>query len=403
MTECIEGCEYDGGNWFTCSYCGEKHCTKHRLPEKHNCIGLTIADTLGPEFRDYDGGDASETRSTSTHATSNQPDSDESSTTLSGGTCIRCGSEAVFGERYCEDCLSDVNATNEKEECSNCSAATTPDNDLCLDCRREQGALESRSPDLNLDGSLSKSASKQQATQPNSTQEKGFNHSLKSGVAWFHRAGKRTYRRIPVLKSIVTLSAIIVVASLVLGVGPVGQYANDIEETSAGAGDSVAQLFNSSDLNETEVEVTVHELINEERQAAGESKLAYDDDLASIARNHSEDMAERDFFAHTTPDGAGVDDRYDDYGYSCRIDLSGNSYIDGGGENIAQTYYNEDILVNGSTERYTTEEELAAGIVEQWMNSPDHRENLLRPFWENEGIGIHVTSEGEVFATQNFC
>lgn len=26
---------------FTCSYCGEKFCRKHHLPEKHGCTGLT--------------------------------------------------------------------------------------------------------------------------------------------------------------------------------------------------------------------------------------------------------------------------------------------------------------------------------------------------------------------------
>jgi hypothetical protein len=25
---------------FTCKYCGEKYCTKHRLPEHHKCLGL---------------------------------------------------------------------------------------------------------------------------------------------------------------------------------------------------------------------------------------------------------------------------------------------------------------------------------------------------------------------------
>ena len=40
------------------------------------------------------------------------------------------------------------------------------------------------------------------------------------------------------------------------------------------------------------------------------------------------------------------------------------------------------------------------------MNSPGHRENLLEPYWSEEGIGIAATetSDGtKVYATQNFC
>ncbi len=28
---------------FTCAYCGERFCAEHRLPEKHNCLGLQAA------------------------------------------------------------------------------------------------------------------------------------------------------------------------------------------------------------------------------------------------------------------------------------------------------------------------------------------------------------------------
>jgi uncharacterized protein YkwD len=40
------------------------------------------------------------------------------------------------------------------------------------------------------------------------------------------------------------------------------------------------------------------------------------------------------------------------------------------------------------------------------MNSTGHRENILRPFWESEGIGVaieDVNGQTRVYATQNFC
>ena len=37
------------------------------------------------------------------------------------------------------------------------------------------------------------------------------------------------------------------------------------------------------------------------------------------------------------------------------------------------------------------------------MNSSGHRSNILADAWRNEGIGIYVTDEGKVYATQNFC
>jgi uncharacterized protein YkwD len=39
------------------------------------------------------------------------------------------------------------------------------------------------------------------------------------------------------------------------------------------------------------------------------------------------------------------------------------------------------------------------------MNSSGHRENILRPYWESEGIGVAIEDvnwETRVYAPQNF-
>ena len=50
-----------------------------------------------------------------------------------------------------------------------------------------------------------------------------------------------------------------------------------------------------------------------------------------------------------------------------------------------------------------TMDELAAGVFEGWLHSPDHRDNILTPEWNREGIGVTVAEGRQVFVTQNFC
>jgi len=157
-----------------------------------------------------------------------------------------------------------------------------------------------------------------------------------------------------------------------------------------------------SELDRSRVEQLVHEHINERRAEHGLGSLAFDDDLREIARYHSRDMAENDYFSHESPSGESRSDRYEKFDYDCRADAGDGRYYTGG-ENIAYTYYDTDVNADWGTVRYTTADELAAGIVKSWMNSEGHRENILTAAWNNEGIGIYVTAEGKVYATQNFC
>ena len=77
-----------------------------------------------------------------------------------------------------------------------------------------------------------------------------------------------------------------------------------------------------------------------------------------------------------------------------------------GGETILYTYYDVPVTTGNETVRYETQEELARGIVDGWMNSTSHRENLLKPYWGREAIGIYIdqmAGRTRVYATQNFC
>jgi uncharacterized protein YkwD len=151
------------------------------------------------------------------------------------------------------------------------------------------------------------------------------------------------------------------------------------------------------------IEVLVHQEINERRQQHGLDTLSYDEELEDVADYHSEDMAENGYFAHESPGGETLGDRYDRFGYDCRVSTGGNSYATGA-ENIAYTYW-ETNLEGGVY--HDSNRDVAEGLVNQWMNSTGHRENILRDYWENEGIGVSITTDSKgrtrIYATQNFC
>ncbi|MFB6203318.1 MAG: CAP domain-containing protein [Candidatus Nanohaloarchaea archaeon] len=146
-------------------------------------------------------------------------------------------------------------------------------------------------------------------------------------------------------------------------------------------------------INEHRIEMEIHEKINDRRTARGLEPLEYDVELAQIAGNYSREMAEKGFFSHTSPSGEDFLDRYREAGYRCRVRISERRYAKGG-ENLYSLH--TDSFHNW------TEERIASMAVKGWMNSEGHRENLLRPYWENEGIGVYIRGD-HFFATQNFC
>ena len=154
------------------------------------------------------------------------------------------------------------------------------------------------------------------------------------------------------------------------------------------------------------VELEIHRLTNEERVQHSVTALSYDPSLASIARGHSGDMAQLDYFGHENFLGQTPSDRAAKAGYGCRKDY-GSYYSEGIAENIFQTsLYSSYTTTPGGlvvSRDYMTMEEIAAQIVEGWMDSPGHRENILDSSYEKEGIGVAVSAEEKVYITQNFC
>ncbi|MBS1797741.1 MAG: CAP domain-containing protein [Acidobacteria bacterium] len=119
-------------------------------------------------------------------------------------------------------------------------------------------------------------------------------------------------------------------------------------------------------------------LINFKRAEMGLPALQWSDDVAKIARLHSENMVKFRFFGHQGVDGKMVNDRADSLGMKKWTAI---------GENIAfNRGYQEPIEC----------------AVQRWMESPSHRENLLDKRWKESAIGISIAADGTFYFTQVF-
>ena len=113
-------------------------------------------------------------------------------------------------------------------------------------------------------------------------------------------------------------------------------------------------------------------LVNQERAAAGCAPLAADPALAAVARAHSADMRDQDYFDHTNLAGASPFERARQAGLSARA------------ENIAQ----------GQRD--------AAAVMDAWMDSSGHRANILDCDLQRLGVGM-AEGPGGPWWTQLFA
>ena len=169
--------------------------------------------------------------------------------------------------------------------------------------------------------------------------------------------------------------------------------------------DGTVDVATQSGVEAALVEARVAELVNAERARAGLALLASEPKLAEIARRHSQDMAARRFFDHVSPDGKDPERRGLDAGYPCR--KSHGTYVTHGlGENIFQSAVFSSVTFGSAgarTYQWMSADEIARQVVEGWISSEGHRENLLKRSFDRQGIGVAITSGGKVYVTQNLC
>jgi uncharacterized protein YkwD len=169
--------------------------------------------------------------------------------------------------------------------------------------------------------------------------------------------------------------------------------------------DGPVDVAGQSGVEAAVVEARVAELVNAERARVGLPLLASDPKLAEIARQHSQDMALRRYFDHVSPDGRDPERRGLDAGYPCR--KSHDTYVTHGlGENIFQSAVFSSVTFGSAgarTYQWMSADEIARQVVEGWMGSEGHRENVLKRGFDRQGIGVAITPGGKVFVTQNLC
>ncbi|WP_308164428.1 CAP domain-containing protein [Nonomuraea sediminis] len=111
---------------------------------------------------------------------------------------------------------------------------------------------------------------------------------------------------------------------------------------------------------DSSIEDQVVSLTNKARESQGCRPLINDPKLSAAAREHSSDMAAKNYFDHTSKDGRSPGDR---------IRAAGFSPISTWGENIAMG------------------QRTPADVVKGWLNSPGHRANIMNCAFTHIGVG----------------
>ena len=134
---------------------------------------------------------------------------------------------------------------------------------------------------------------------------------------------------------------------------------------SASAADCGPVTTQVSGLSQSQMESSIGCLINGERTSYGLQPVTPNTDLRQAALSHSDEMIREGYFEHTSPAGLTFIDRID-----------GTGYMHG-----ARSWEVGENLVWGTGPLSTP-----LALVTAWMNSPPHRENLLRPAFREIGI-----------------
>ena len=115
-------------------------------------------------------------------------------------------------------------------------------------------------------------------------------------------------------------------------------------------------------------------LVNVERSKKGLRELSFNTQLSNVATLKSQDMINKNYFSHTSPTYGSPFDMMKQFNISYRT----------AGENIAKG------------------QRTPAEVVNAWMNSQGHRENILSPNFTEIGIGVAKSSNGTLYWTQMF-
>ena len=180
------------------------------------------------------------------------------------------------------------------------------------------------------------------------------------------------------IKNTVVFIATAVVALLVISMslaaaGPAAAIEVKGASTTQGQTGTVIDGKPQAVLNDYENAVAA--LINSYRVASGLNQVAYEPTLTYVAKLRSQDLRDRGYFSHYTPEGTNVFDLFRANGINFQI----------GGENLGQAMP----AAIGSPQAF-----LGA-----WQNSPSHNANMLRVGYNRMGVGMVSNGDRIVVTT----
>jgi len=139
------------------------------------------------------------------------------------------------------------------------------------------------------------------------------------------------------------------------------------------------------------VEELVFKYTDEERAGHGLGPLSYDASLEEMAQWQSECLVKYNIYEHDSAECGTVDERVEQFGIG-----------DSTGENLFLAWDSPSYYDSGAPAGYYTEEEIARIIVDGWMDSPTHRENILDARYTHMGLGFDYRNDHAIIVTQNF-
>ncbi len=125
-------------------------------------------------------------------------------------------------------------------------------------------------------------------------------------------------------------------------------------------------------------------MVNASRAQYGVPPVAMDGALRQVARAHSRDMGERNYFAHNTPEGKSPFDRMRTGGVGFGAAAENLGYGSGYGSNADSVRGNHQAM-----------------MAEAAPND-DHRQNILNGSYKKVGIGVYRTADGRIYYCCDF-
>lgn len=122
------------------------------------------------------------------------------------------------------------------------------------------------------------------------------------------------------------------------------------------------------------LEQKVIDLVNRQRAQNGLSTLKANWEVGRVARYKSQDMINKHYFDHQSPTYGSPFNMMENFGIK----------FNAAGENIAYGQRTPQDVMN------------------DWMNSPGHRSNILNPTYNQIGVGVAKSANGTYYWTQMF-